>query len=437
MIKFKNNILIKNIIILLSSGIVVKIIGMISKIIYTRIAGVNIVSLYALLTPTFMLIITITQFSFPISISKISAEEKIDNKMLLNTAYKLGLIIDIILIILIILSSNLVANLLHNKFLSPAIKSTCIIIPLITITSIQRGILHGKEDMFLPSITNIIEEIIKIFLIIIFLPLAISISNITAVVSIILFNVIMELSTILILNQKIKIYKNNKRLFNKENVNINIYKEILKISIPTTMIRLISSFAYFLEPIILSNVLINTGYSINYITLEYGIINSYIIPLLSFPNFFSIAIASALLPNITKLYINKNYDEFNKKIFKLLIISMIIGIFCLLFILIFPKLILILIFNTTLGINYIYLLGPVFILIYIQPTLSITLQAINKTNILFIISTISVIIKYTILVFLGKLNYGINSLIFSIIAGIIIVNLLLFAYVAVNINKRT
>ena len=117
MIKFKNNLLIKNILILLISGAIAKVIGMLGKIIYTRIAGINIVGLYTLITPTFMLIMTITQFSFPISISKLSAEEKYDNKNLLKNAYVLGFLIDIIIIITILFSSKLIANLLHNSSL--------------------------------------------------------------------------------------------------------------------------------------------------------------------------------------------------------------------------------------------------------------------------------------------------------------------------------
>lgn len=76
MIKFHDNKLIKNIFILLLSGLITKIIGMLGKIIYTRIAGINIVSLYTMLMPTFMLIITICQFSLPLSVSKLVAEDR-------------------------------------------------------------------------------------------------------------------------------------------------------------------------------------------------------------------------------------------------------------------------------------------------------------------------------------------------------------------------
>ena len=434
MIKFKNNLLIKNIIILLVSGALAKVLGMLGKIIYTRIAGVNVVGLYTMITPTFMLIISICQFSFPISISKISAEEKYDNKSLLKSAYFVGSIISIILIIILILTSNLIALSLHNKLLAPTILSISAIIPFVMISSVQRGFLHGKEDMLPASITNVTEEIIKIILILFLLPIAISKGDITSVIFLILFNVITESSNILFMQKAIsKKYISNK----KGKVNKKIIKEILSISIPTTSVRLIASIGFFLEPIILTNTLLSSGYSPNYITMEYGIINSYIVPLLSIPSFFSISIASALLPNITKAYANKKYDEFNRKLLKLMFLSMLVGAVCLTIILIFPNEILKLVYNVNFGINYIYLIGPFFLILYMQPTLSVALQAMDKTNKLFLTSTISVIIKYSTLYVLGKIGFGMNALIFAMIAGIVTTTSLVLIIVLKELKKKT
>ena len=434
MIKFKNNLLIKNIIILLVSGALAKVLGMLGKIIYTRIAGVNVVGLYTMITPTFMLIISICQFSFPISISKISAEEKYDNKSLLKSAYFVGSIISIILIIILILTSNLIALSLHNKLLAPTILSISAIIPFVMISSVQRGFLHGKEDMLPASITNVTEEIIKIILILFLLPIAISKGDIASVIFLILFNVITESSNILFMQKVIsKNYISNK----KGKTNKKIIKEILSISIPTTSVRLIASIGFFLEPIILTNTLLSSGYSPNYITMEYGIINSYIVPLLSIPSFFSISIASALLPNITKAYANKKYDEFNRKLLKLMFLSMLVGAVCLTIILIFPNEILKLVYNVNFGINYIYLIGPFFLILYMQPTLSVALQAMDKTNKLFLTSTISVIIKYSTLYVLGKIGFGMNALIFAMIAGIVTTTSLVLIIVLKELKKKT
>ena len=67
-------------------------------------------------------------------------------------------------------------------------------------------------------------------------------------------------------------------------------RESLSIGIPNTTGRLIGSIGYFLEPIILTSVLLYMGYSKNYITREYGILSGYVMPLLLLPSFFTNAI---------------------------------------------------------------------------------------------------------------------------------------------------
>ena len=431
--KFKTNILFKNIVILLISGGLTKIFGMISKILYTRIAGIKIVSLYTLIVPTLMLIINITQFCFPISISKLSAENKYNNKKLLKNAYVIAFIINVIAFFTILLTSKLIAILLHNKSLYKPICSISLIIPFTTISSIQRGFLHGKEDMMPSGVSNVIEEIVKIILIITILPIVVLKGDIKAVMFLILFNIIIECFSISIMGKVIKRkYLNIDK--NKYNIDKKVIKDILSISIPTTLTRLISGIGFFLEPIILTNILLKTGYSINYITLEYGIINSYVVPLLSLPTFFSISIASALLPNLTKLYANKKIDNFNDKLSKLILLSIVVGLICLIIIMIFPKEILYIIYNTKLGINYIYLIGPFFLIIYMQPALSAAMQAMNKTDKLFKISIFSIISKYLVLTITGLLGYGIKSFIFSMIVGIFLTTSLILISVLKEIS---
>ena len=87
-----------------------------------------------------------------------------------------------------------------------------------------------------------------------------------------------------------------------------ILKDVLNISIPATGSRLIGSLVYFFEPIILTFCLKYSGYSSKFITLEYGIINGYVYPLLLMPSFFTLAISNALLPVISNSYANKKYN---------------------------------------------------------------------------------------------------------------------------------
>ena len=63
----------------------------------------------------------------------------------------------------------------------------------------------------------------------------------------------------------------------------------------------------------------------------------------------------------------------------------------------FPKSILEIMFNDSSGYNYLIYAAPIFILTYIEGPIISTLQAINKANIIMKSSTISLIIKSTVL----------------------------------------
>ena len=170
-----------------------------------------------------------------------------------------------------------------------------------------------------------------------------------AITGVVLINIISEFISIITLlffipkHTKIKIedFKQNKK----------ITKDLLDISLPSTGSRLIGSLSYFLEPIILTYVLTKVGYTTNYITIEYGIINGYIYPLLLLPSFFTLAISNALLPVVSNTYSNKNYTYTKYKIKQAITLSLIIGVPCTLLFMTIPEIFLKLIYNTQEGIN--------------------------------------------------------------------------------------
>ena len=67
-------------IILLVGGFLTKILGMIIKIVMTRLIGTEGIGLYMMILPTFSLFIGLAQAGFPIAISKLVAEDTKNNK---------------------------------------------------------------------------------------------------------------------------------------------------------------------------------------------------------------------------------------------------------------------------------------------------------------------------------------------------------------------
>ena len=102
---------------------------------------------------------------------------------------------------------------------------------------------------------------------------------------------------------------------------------------------------------------------------------------------------------------------------------------------IFPKQILNLVYGNSYGINYIYIIGPFFLILYMQPALSVSIQAMGKTNNLFITSITTLIVKYGLLLILCMNNFGILSFLIAIIIGIITNTLIMIVFIAKEKSK--
>ncbi len=416
----KKSQFIKSSIILIIGGLITKILGMFIKIITTRLIGAEGIGIYMLLTPTYMVLITLAQLGFPVAISKLVAEEKNNNKNIILSIIPISLLINLIIILVILFFGNFISNnLLHEPRTYYGIICIGFVLPFISISSIIRGYFFGKERMVPHVISNISEDIIRIIILIIGVPIFLTKGIEFAVAFIVLSNMVSELTSIIILtlflpkNSKIK----SEYFVPKKN---NI-KSIFNISIPTTIGRFIGNIGYFFEPIILTSVLLKCGYSNHYIVYEYGVISGFVLPLLLLPSFFTMAISQALIPVISKAYSNNNLKYTNKKIKQAIYLSLAIGIPITILFEIFPSFFLNIIYNTNEGVNYLRVLAPICLLQYIQAPLTSSLQAMGKAKEAMNGSLIGTISRTILLFLFSNLKIGLWGLVISTSIGIILV----------------
>ncbi len=422
-----NNIFLKSTIILIIGGIITKILGFIVRLIYARLVTSKVLGLYSIVMPTYSLLITIGTFALPTTVSKLVAERSNNNTRIITTSTFLIMMINILVIIIMLFSSKFIAiNLLHEENTYFLLISMTLTYPIISISSIIKGYYYGKQNMIPNVVSNIIEEIVRITLIIILVPIMMKKNEILAASILFYITFVEEVISIfvnlLFLPKNIKIKKNNV-IPNKYTL-----KSILDISIPTVSSRIIGNIGYFFEPILLKSLLLYSGYSNNYILLEYGAYNTYTIPILTVPSFFILAISSALIPEISKYYLTKNKKEIIKRLKEAICFSLFIGISYSILLMVFNKELLYLLYKTTSGLSYIKILTPIFPLFYIESILISFLQAINKASTTMKITIIGIIIKLVVLAITSLIHIGIYSLIISEIVNIIIVVLLNIYY---------
>lgn len=427
----KKSKFIKSTIILIIGGFITKILGMIIKVIITRLLGAEGVGIYMLLSPTFMLLIALAQLGFPLAISKLVSERKNDNKNIVLSLIPISLGINIIILIVIVFSATFIANnLLNDPRTYFALICVGLVLPFITISSIIRGYFFGKERMIPHVISNITEDVIRLIIIIIGVPIFIKLGLEYAVAFVVLANIASEITSIIVLffflPKNINIAKKD-FIPQKENV-----KNVFSISLPTTGSRLIGNIGHFFEPIIITTILLGAGYSSQYIVTEYGIIAGYIIPLLFMPAFFTTAISQALIPVVSHSYSNKLISYTKQKIKQAIFFSLLIGIPATALFIIFPAEILKLIYNTELGIAYLKVLAPFFLIYYIQAPITSSLQAMGYAKITMMATLFSIVIKIILLIIFTFLNIGLWGLVISTSFGVIFVT----GYNLIKLTKK-
>ena len=423
------NRFVKSTIILMIGGLITKLLGMLIKVILTRSVGEDGIGLYMLILPTFNLFITLCTLGLSPAISKLVSERNRSNKKIILSITPVIMIYNILLMLILFLLSPLLSKyLLQNENTYYPLIAITLTLPFICISSVIKGYFFGKEKMIPHTISNITEQLIRLLFIYFYIPNLLKFGLNIAICGVVLINIISEFASIVVLLLYLPKGENiSKKDFSLDK---NILKDVLNISIPNTGSRLIGSLVYFFEPILLTFCLKYSGYSSSFITNQYGIINGYVYPLVLMPSFFTLAISNALLPVISNNYANNRKKYAKKKLNQAIFFSLIIGIPCTLIFTFFPNIPLKLIYNTNLGLNYIRVIAPFFLLHYIQAPLTSCMQAMGKSKEAMYDTLVGSLIKTFILIILSLAKIGLWGLIISSILNIVYVTIM--HYLRVN-----
>ena len=162
----KKSKFIQSTIILIIGGCITKIMSMFIRIVMTRLIGTEGIGIYMLISPTFMLLIAIAQFGFPVAISKLVSENNKNNKNLVLSVIPFSLFINLLIIIFLLFTSDYLANyLLKEPRTFYALICIGFVLPFISISSIIRGYFFGKQRMFPHVLSNVVEDIIRLIVI--------------------------------------------------------------------------------------------------------------------------------------------------------------------------------------------------------------------------------------------------------------------------------
>ena len=426
--RIKDNTFLKSTLILLFGGILGKLVGFVIRIIITRNLSTSTIGDYSLLGPSTSLLSVIAIFSYSNAISKYISESSSRTKSLFVSIIPTSILINLIIIVFVIVFGRFLSiNLLKEEILYYPIVSISLTMPFISVSSIMKGYFWGKQNMTPYMLSNFIEQIVRLLLIVFFLNRFNSQEYILCFL--ILINIIGEISSQIVMMLYFpKVKLNNIR------IDLNEVKKVYRYCIPATFSKILGSISYFLEPIIITNILLYVGYSKDFITYEYGILNAYSLSLLLMPQFFIQNMSTSLIPELSKNYSLNNIEICKKRINQILLFSSFIGVISTIIISLFPKFFLNILYNTSKGIDYIKLLSPFMILFYIESPLINALNALGKTKEIFYITLKVSIVRIISIISFSFLRIGMYSLVITIIINVVFSTYLYYKEINKSLN---
>lgn len=397
---------IKTIITLLGLGFIAKLLSTIARILMTRELGINGMGLYQLATPCMLLVITLAQFGLPTAMATLVSRHRNKAKLILGSGLMIAFIITILMMMLVIVLAPTIANvILKNNDLLLTIYALALLIPLVSLSAIIKGFFLGLNEIELTSTSTIMEEVGRIIFIICFLNFFVSkganYGSFGAMLGVCVGEIFQTLYMVIF---------NDKKLYNRVNELISIKKSerlqeaksIVRLSLPLTLSRLVGSITYFVESIIVANLMLKYGMTTLEITHDYGILSGYVMPMLLMPGFFATSFANYLLPKLSSS-IGKNKFKEAKNIFKkITLLSGITGLFFSTVFFFFGDKIMLILYGTSEGYNFVRIFAFPFMIFYIEAPIVAAMHALDLTNKAFYATVISSIVRIGLLLVLAK-----------------------------------
>lgn len=398
---FKNNKdgIVKGAFSLAIASFISKILGAIYRIPLTNIVGLTGLGLYQMVFPIYALLLDFSGGGVPSALSKIISSQNQTEKEktahdFLRTSWKMFAFIGLAFSIFLCIFSKKIASLQGNLdaylayvFLSPAVFFVCVL-------SCFRGYFQGLMIMTPTALSQIIEQIIKLILGVLFAWLLISqtpkaVAGATFAITI---------SEVVATFFMFLIYHRRKRKFNLNFVyNKKEFKSqakiLIKYCIPIVLVGILIPLSHVVDSFVTVNIL--SSYTLN-ATALFGIMSGVVLTIVNLPVSICYGIATVAIPSVSSaLEVEQQNTRTEKLLTLTFVVSVVFAFVCFIFA---PNAINILYRSLTdadkrLAVNLIRLTCPCIVLMSLLQTENAILIGKNKLYLPSLILFLGVLIK--------------------------------------------
>ncbi len=437
--KFKNP-LIKGALLLTTAGLITRVIGFFYRIFLSRTIGAEGMGLYHLIFPIYGVVSSLSIAPIQTSISRfVAAEKSVKREGGIITTLLAGVLLSLSLTIILSIAVFFNAEWICIRFLkeprcTDLVKVLAISLPLGSIHSCINGYYYGVQKASTPSISQLVEQIIRVFSVYIISNIALAETGTVTPMAAVIGLVIGDGASMIYCLTAISIgFNESKKIsgFKKQ------VKNICTFSTPLAINRLLLSILHSIESVLIPIQLKLFGLSDSDAISLFGIFTGMAMPFIQFPSAIPNAIALMLLPEVaaaTGVEGTSNTRENSKLSHSSstgIQYSLLLGILCIGVFLVYGGEMGIVIFNSPTAGQYISILSWLCPFMYLTTTLGSILNGLGDTTASFIHNIISVLIRLAF-VFFCIPRYGIMAYLWGTLVSQMAITLLHF----ISVRKK-
>lgn len=316
--------------------VISKVLGIIYVIPFYSLIGERGGALYGYAYSIYGLFLNLSTAGIPLAISKITSEySALNQNYLKEKSYRISknlmCTMGLIGFIILMLFAPAVADLFIGNieggntkedvaFVIRVISSALLIVPILSVT---RGYLQGHKFITPPSVSQVIEQFVRVIVIVVgsFLCLKVFNLSLTLTIGIAVFSATIS-ALVAYLYLKLTVRKNKKDLSITEEITKEEEKirtkdltfKLLSYALPFILIDFVSSMYSFVDLSTINKTMVNLGYKISDAESVISILTTWGSKL----NVIVMAVASgmivSLIPNIASSYVTKNFEDVRNKL---------------------------------------------------------------------------------------------------------------------------
>jgi stage V sporulation protein B len=392
--------------VLSAASFITRVLGFIFRIYMSNLMGAEGMGLYQLIFPIYMLIWSATSAGIALSVSKMVAEftSKKQHANAIRTL-RVSLLISISLSIVIGLFIYFFAPYIAIYFihapqttLSLKILATCA--PFMAAACCIRGYFQGRQEMVVPAIAQIGEQVMRMLAIYLFAGFFVNKGVSYACALGVVGMCFGEAFSFVFSYISYKLKKSSLKMSKASISYLKLFTSLFSLAIPITANRFLTSTLQSIENILIPIQLQKYGLSEMDAISTYGKFSGMALPLLFFPSMVTMSLSTVLVPVISEAVVTKRKTMLQKMMSKSIQFSALIGIGASALFLTLSKEIAIACYGMADVGEFLYLLAIICPFLYLQSILTGALNGLGLQKTTFKINIIGSIVCISLIFFL-------------------------------------